>query len=215
VTRTQVTAATEADVFLVVGRNPLLVMGVAGLLSEAGFTTQTSSKVTDQKVLDIDPALLILLLDGPDETVRAQITNHQQKPIVLVVDRTFTGHELADFLLANVVAIIEQTTGVDGLLQAIRIVLAGQTMWTVEQLTAASRSIRNESANVPRRAVLTHRETTILKAMNTGGTIRSISVDLGISPKTVEAIQSGLYRKLGVRNKIRALEVAKTAGLLS
>jgi DNA-binding NarL/FixJ family response regulator len=61
---------------------------------------------------------------------------------------------------------------------------------------------------------LTARETDILRAAAQGHSIRRTAQVLGIAPKTVENIQTRLYRKLGVRNRPGAVAVADAFGLL-
>jgi len=61
---------------------------------------------------------------------------------------------------------------------------------------------------------LTSRESDILQAVAQGYSIRQTARVLGISPKTVENIQTRLFRKLGVRNRAEALAVVDALGLL-
>jgi DNA-binding NarL/FixJ family response regulator len=61
---------------------------------------------------------------------------------------------------------------------------------------------------------LTARETDILRSAARGHSIRQTAQVLGIAPKTVENIQTRLFRKLGVRNRSGALAVADAFGLL-
>ena len=50
--------------------------------------------------------------------------------------------------------------------------------------------------------------------MAQGHSIRQTARALGIAPKTVENVQTRLFRKLGVRNRSGALAVAERFGLL-
>jgi DNA-binding CsgD family transcriptional regulator len=61
---------------------------------------------------------------------------------------------------------------------------------------------------------LTARESDILQSSARGYSIRQTARALGISPKTVETIQTRLFRKLGVRNRAEALGVVDALGLL-
>jgi DNA-binding NarL/FixJ family response regulator len=61
---------------------------------------------------------------------------------------------------------------------------------------------------------LTARESDILQSVARGYSIRQTARALGISPKTVENIQTRLFRKLGVRNRAAAFAVADALGLL-
>jgi two-component system, NarL family, nitrate/nitrite response regulator NarL len=61
---------------------------------------------------------------------------------------------------------------------------------------------------------LTARESDILRSLASGHTIRQTARTLGIAAKTVENVQTRLFRKLGVRNRSGALAVADAYGLL-
>jgi two-component system, NarL family, nitrate/nitrite response regulator NarL len=61
---------------------------------------------------------------------------------------------------------------------------------------------------------LTSRESDILRSLACGHSIRQTARALGIAPKTVENVQTRLFRKLGVRNRSGALTVADAFGLL-
>jgi DNA-binding CsgD family transcriptional regulator len=61
---------------------------------------------------------------------------------------------------------------------------------------------------------LTSRESDILQSLARGHSIRQTARALGIAPKTVENVQTRLFRKLGVRNRSGALTVADAFGLL-
>jgi two-component system, NarL family, nitrate/nitrite response regulator NarL len=61
---------------------------------------------------------------------------------------------------------------------------------------------------------LTARESDILRCLAQGYSIRQTGRALGIAPKTVENVQTRLYRKLGVRNRSGAFAVADAFGLL-
>jgi len=61
---------------------------------------------------------------------------------------------------------------------------------------------------------LSGRERDILRSAALGETVRQTARSLGIATKTVENLQSRLYRKLGVRNRAAALAVAYGLGLV-
>ena len=61
---------------------------------------------------------------------------------------------------------------------------------------------------------LTARESDILRCLAQGHSIRRAARVLGIAPKTVENVQTRLFRKLGVRNRSGAVAVADALGLL-
>lgn len=61
---------------------------------------------------------------------------------------------------------------------------------------------------------LTARECDILGSIACGHTVRQTARALGIAAKTVENTQARLFRKLGARNRMEALTIADTWGLI-
>jgi LuxR family maltose regulon positive regulatory protein len=60
----------------------------------------------------------------------------------------------------------------------------------------------------------TPRELDVLLGIARGDSIKQTARALGISPKTVESLQTGLFRKLGVRNRAQAVTRAHALGLV-
>ena len=61
---------------------------------------------------------------------------------------------------------------------------------------------------------LTDREREILVSIAHGDTVTQTARRLGIATKTVENLQTRLFRKLGTRNRAETLVVAYRSGLL-
>jgi len=61
---------------------------------------------------------------------------------------------------------------------------------------------------------LTCRERSVLELLADGLTAQAIARRLGISPRTVHAHLSHVYRKLGVSDRMRAVLVGQAAGLV-
>ncbi|HEX9031110.1 MAG TPA: LuxR C-terminal-related transcriptional regulator [Streptosporangiaceae bacterium] len=61
---------------------------------------------------------------------------------------------------------------------------------------------------------LSRRECDILDSIASGHTIRQTARALGIAAKTVENTQARLFRKLGARNRLEALTIADSRGLI-
>jgi DNA-binding CsgD family transcriptional regulator len=54
----------------------------------------------------------------------------------------------------------------------------------------------------------------IIQSITRGEVIKQTAIALGISAKTVENLQSRLFRKLGVRNRAQAVARAHSLGLI-
>ena len=62
---------------------------------------------------------------------------------------------------------------------------------------------------------LSDREREVVSLIAAGSTNREIAEELYLSPHTVKEYTSGLYRKLGVRNRAEAVKRAQSLGLIS
>jgi DNA-binding CsgD family transcriptional regulator len=61
---------------------------------------------------------------------------------------------------------------------------------------------------------LTPREAAILASVERGESVKQTARALGIAMKTVENLQSRMFRKLGARNRAHAVTIAHRLGLL-
>jgi DNA-binding NarL/FixJ family response regulator len=64
-------------------------------------------------------------------------------------------------------------------------------------------------------ATLSDREREVVTLIASGSTNREIAEELFLSPHTVKEYTSGVYRKLGVRNRAEAVQRAQTLGLIA
>ncbi|MDQ3675523.1 MAG: response regulator transcription factor [Actinomycetota bacterium] len=71
------------------------------------------------------------------------------------------------------------------------------------------------SDHQPDGPALTEREQEVLTGIASGATNREIALELHLSPHTVKEHTSALYRKLDVRNRAEAVQVAQRLRLLS
>lgn len=62
---------------------------------------------------------------------------------------------------------------------------------------------------------LTARESEVLALLAGGRTNKAIAKQLGVSPETIKDHLTGIYRKLGVRDRLSAVREARGLGLLS
>jgi DNA-binding NarL/FixJ family response regulator len=67
----------------------------------------------------------------------------------------------------------------------------------------------------PPHSTLSDREREVVSLIASGSTNREIAEELYLSPHTVKEYTSGLYRKLGVRNRAEAVKRAQSLGLIA
>jgi DNA-binding NarL/FixJ family response regulator len=139
-------------------------------------------------------------------------------PVILVHSKPLEPSELAEALARGASALVSADKIADHFRSVLSMV--GQGYLVVDSmpmrlLIGAANARWDQrvpgSGNLPE---LTARETDILRSAAQGHSIRRTAQVLGIAPKTVENIQTRLFRKLGVRNRSGALAVADAFGLL-
>jgi DNA-binding NarL/FixJ family response regulator len=139
-------------------------------------------------------------------------------PAILVHSKPLESSELAEALANGATSLVLADQIGDRFLALLR--MAGQGYLVVDSLPmrpliGAVRARWDQrapgSSDLPE---LTARESDILRYGAQGHSIRQTARLIGIAPKTVENIQTRLFRKLGVRNRAGAVAVANAFGLL-
>lgn len=85
---------------------------------------------------------------------------------------------------------------------------------TDDQVRAVVAALRSSHAPGAERDRLTERELDVLRCIDDGLSVKQTARALVISAKTVENLQSRLFRKLGARNRAQAVLVGHRLGLL-
>ncbi len=134
-------------------------------------------------------------------------------PIVVVVEPDVADDRTVALVLRGADAIIDTDELSATIGPVLDVVAHGGTQLTPSQ----SRAV----AELARKAVgeqslsLTSREREIIDSIAAGDSVKQTALALRISAKTVENLQSRLFRKLGVRNRAQAVARAHALGLLS
>lgn len=123
---------------------------------------------------------------------------------------------LIEALLRGVESIIPADLVEDVFLPSFHLAAQGFLVTDAERTQQFVRAgyARMSQNNSPIPMDLTGRERDILTLIERGHTVRQTARALGISVKTVETLQSRLFRKLGVRSSSEAIVVAHGFGLL-
>jgi DNA-binding NarL/FixJ family response regulator len=139
-------------------------------------------------------------------------------PAILVHSKPLDPPEIADALARGASSVVPADTVDDHFLAVLR--MASQGYLVVDSLPmrpligAVRARWDHGGPGLGELPELTARESDILRSGAEGHSIRQTARLLGIAPKTVENIQTRLFRKLGVRNRAGALAVADAFGLL-
>jgi two-component system, NarL family, nitrate/nitrite response regulator NarL len=139
-------------------------------------------------------------------------------PAIVVHSEPLDSPEIAKALASGANSLVPADRITDHFLTVLRMVSQGYLVVDSLPMRSLIGVIRtgygqriSDSGELPE---LTARESDILQSAARGYSIRQTARALGISPKTVENIQTRLYRKLGVRNRAEALAVVDALGLL-
>jgi DNA-binding NarL/FixJ family response regulator len=146
---------------------------------------------------------------------RPEALGEYRCPVVAVVDDGASVEQMARLVMAGVDGIVhlsEETAQLLGVIDAVsdgEIVVPSHVLRRmVDQLRRAS----DEGTLVPVR--LTPRERSVLECIVRGESVKQTARHLELSPKTIENVQSRLYRRLRVRNRAQAVVVALELGLV-
>jgi two-component system, NarL family, response regulator DesR len=158
--------------------------------------------------LDTQPDVAVLDIDLPGlDGLSAAAQLHEQVPgcRTLVLTGLSQPGNLLRALKAHVRGFIVKDAPADTLADGIRRVAAGERFIDPDLVAAAV-----ETGSSP----LTGRESDVLRAAEDGITTDQIAAQLALSPATVRNYLSNAITKVGARNRIDAIRIARNAGWL-
>ena len=112
-------------------------------------------------------------------------------------------------LQAGVVGYLTKDKALDDVVQALRLVAAGDTILTEEQLAMVAKVTQAAQGEA-----LTPREIEILRLLARGRQTVAIAKELTISGNTVRTHLQNIFAKLGAHSKLEAVTIANHRGLL-
>ncbi|MBO0775254.1 MAG: response regulator transcription factor, partial [Actinobacteria bacterium] len=157
------------------------------------------------------PAALALVDPGAPELDAAA---GRGVPVILVHSRPLGTAELGEALASGADALVAAEQAREQFVTVLRMVTQGYLVADSTMMRPIIRAIRARDSRWQDLPELTVRERDILRCIASGQSIRQTGRALGIAPKTVENVQTGLFRKLGVHNRPGALAAAEALGLL-
>jgi DNA-binding NarL/FixJ family response regulator len=185
--------------------------------SLAFVLTSGPGPVADSHWADWHRGPIVAVLVGPEPTDWTLI-NELGVPAVVVYSKPLSAPELADVLACGADSLVPADKIDDHFVPVLRLVSKGYLVVSslpMRPLIRAGHARYDQrvpgSRDLPELAA---REGDILACIAQGYSIRQTARVLGIAPKTVENIQTHLFRKLGVPNRAGALAVADAFGLL-
>lgn len=194
-----------------------LVLGRPGLTRDIVEQLLADSRYAgiDLDDLEADPehtVVAVLVDPGPEHWVEAQRIDAQ---IVALLEMTPDDDALVMLYCRGADAVLDTACSIEELHEAVDRVADGGAVLTPEQARAVLWRLRREVRSLSLLPKLTKRETEILQSIDQGEAVKQTARTLGISEKTVQNLQSRLFRKLQARNRAQAIARAHELGLLN
>jgi DNA-binding NarL/FixJ family response regulator len=197
---------------LLMDDHPLMLKGLATLLTQAGATVLTAETPQQALVHATTPDLAAVLMDwkipGMDSPAMVCAFAALNLPVV-VVSGSIDANDVRQALVAGALGFVPKSASPEMLLGAVHQVLAGNAYVPVDLLREIAASV-----DAPRVTPLTGRQLDVLRALAQGQSNKVIGRTLDLSDKTIKAHVTAIFRALGVVNRTQAITRARELGWL-
>ncbi len=202
---------------LVVDDHPVVRDGLIRLINrqrdliccgEAGTEAEAQTAVAKQKP---DLVILDLRLKGGDGLGLIKLLKSQFEDLrILVLSQYDAPAYVERALRAGALGYVVKEQAADGVLKAIRTVLAGQVYLTRGMAGLLLHKFVGTSPKAPLTGVehLTDRELHVLQLLGAGMSTREVAAELGLSFKTIEAHRENIKHKLGLHGAAELIHYA-------
>jgi DNA-binding NarL/FixJ family response regulator len=134
--------------------------------------------------------------------------------VIVILDQEPGDERLLLLLSRGADAVLTTNVSLEEVVEAIEVVAQGDSLLSTRQANVVLAAFRQDSARLSPSLRLTKREADILASIGRGDAVKQTARTLGISEKTVQNLQSRLFRKIGARNRAQAVTRAHDLGLL-
>ncbi|HYM97402.1 MAG TPA: response regulator transcription factor [Candidatus Sulfotelmatobacter sp.] len=211
------TAVSKTRV-LIVEDHQVVAEGLAALINDqddmavVGTAGSVAESITRATELSPDVVLMDFRL-GDGTGADAGVAVRQVRPETKLIFLTREDGDAARFaaLEAGASAFIHKSRAAQEVVEAIRVVAGGGTLFTPRTIAALLNKRREVESQLER---LTPREKEVLRLMADGTSSRDIAEQLGISYTTVRTHIRSLGSKLGVHSKLEAIVKARELALV-
>jgi DNA-binding NarL/FixJ family response regulator len=161
----------------------------------------------------VDENTVALMVD-PAPSVLRTVTERSARTVAVVTTSPLPADEEIGLVMGGADAVVTTDTATSEMIRRVELVARGGAMLGPARLRTLLERVRQRSTRVTSSSDLTRRERQILVSIDRGESVKQTARSLGISPKTVENLQSRLFSKLDVRNRAQAVSHAHGLGLL-
>ena len=202
---------------LLVDDHPVVRSGIRTLLEKSPDITvvgETSSGMEALRLAnDLTPDVVVLDMELPDisgSEVAQHLQNKQTGVRILVLSAHDDQHYIQGLLSSGVSGYLMKDEAPEMIIEAVQGVARGENGWISRQV--ASKMTTWMQSKTRENNGLTKREDEVLHAIVAGKTNQVISLELGVSEKTVEKHIIGIFKKLGVTSRVEAAVLAVRRG---
>jgi len=161
----------------------------------------------------VDENTVALLVDPAPSALRT-VTERSARTVAVVTSSPVPADEEIGLMMGGADAVVSTDTATSEMIRRVELVGRGGATLGPARLRTLLERVRQRSTRVTSSSDLTRRERQILVSIDRGESVKQTARSLGISPKTVENLQSRLFSKLDVRNRAQAVSHAHGLGLL-
>ena len=199
---------------LLIDDHPSVRSGIKRAIESAGMSccgeaatraeafAQIAHKSPDAVVLDLH------LPDGSGLDIVQWIRKHSQEMAIVILTMSDEESHLIAAMRAGASAFVKKSAPINDLVSALKSALAQPKNFNAPGIVSALKN--SEAANA-----LTPRELTVLQALSLPGTNSDLAKSLFISEATLKTHLAAIYRKLGVGNRLGAVNKARNLNLLT
>ena len=162
---------------------------------------------------EVDEAVVAVVVDPQPPMLRA-VVERGARAVAIVTEPSISADDEVGLLLGGADAVIPAGIGGEEVAARVEVVGDGGAVCQPRRLRVLLERARQRGTRVTTSADLTPRERQILVSIDRGESVKQTARSLGISPKTVENLQSRLFTKLDVRNRAQAVSHAHGLGIL-
>ena len=179
--------------------------------SERFYTFEAASKLEAiAQITKLAPDGIVVDINLPDGNGLEIVTWVRSiSSTIAIVVLTFNEHN--DFLLASMRAgassYIHKSAPLSELISALNFALSSPTSFAAKEISAA---ITQKSEQFS----LSPRELQIVTQLHRGETLKILAGSLFITEATLKTHLSSIYRKLGVKNRLQAIEKVRIVGII-
>jgi DNA-binding NarL/FixJ family response regulator len=212
---------------MVVDDHPMWRDAVARDLADAGFdvvATAGDAREAVQRWRAVQPGVVVLDLNLPDQPgveVCRQLMAADPAPRVLVLSASGEHGDVLEAVKSGATGYLVKSASREELIDAVRRTAAGDAVFTpglaglvlgeFRRLAAEPAPAGQDRSNAPK---LTDRETEVLRLAAGGADAEEIASTLFLSVGTVRNYLTAVVAKLGARNRLDAIRIAREDGWL-